>query len=141
MMRIFYACCVLLLSLTMPLPAQETEPGAADILSMMKTNLNLTQGQLSAVTPIIEKYSSTSDKLRDNLEEDPSDRDNIHRQMEELKDDEAQELSQVLNDDQLTQWKKMARDWNKVSKDDTTNEVAIKPIDQTTPPFERRTAQ
>ena len=140
MFKIFFAFLMVSVLGAMPVHAQEAEPSASEIITMVKGNLNLTQGQLASVIPVIEKYSSASEKLRDNLSDDANDRKNIRRQMDELKEDEVQELSQVLSDDQLSQWKKMARDWYKISAD-TNNEVSVKPMDQSTPPFAKRTAQ
>ncbi len=115
-MRIFYPLMVVLLFTTAPLFAQDQPsgdehqpPSADEIVSMMQSKLNLTQDQVSAVTPIVEKYSSQREELRQSMEDGTMDRDSIRSQMKQLKTDEAQELSQVLSADQLSQWEQMQK--------------------------------
>ena len=73
----------------------------------MQSKLNLTQDQVAAVTPIIEKYSSKREELRQSMENGTADKDSIRSQMKQLKEDENQELSQVLSADQMSQWEQM----------------------------------
>ena len=71
-------------------------PSADEIVSKMQSKLNLTQDQVTAITPIIEKYTSKREDLRQTMEDGTADRDSIRSQMKQLKEDEAQELSQIL---------------------------------------------
>jgi chromosome segregation ATPase len=98
----------------MPLYAQDQSsgdahqpPSADEIVSKMQSKLNLTQDQVTAITPIIEKYTSKREELRQSVEDGTADRDSMRSQMKELKADEGQELSQVLSADQLSQWQQM----------------------------------
>jgi septal ring factor EnvC (AmiA/AmiB activator) len=82
-------------------------PSADDIVAKMQSKLNLTQDQVTAITPIIEKYSSKREELRQSMEDGTADRDSLRGQMKQLKTDESQELSQVLSADQMTQFDQM----------------------------------
>src|SRR5271154_3149949 len=82
-------------------------PSAEDIVAKMQSKLNLTQDQVTAVTPIIEKYSSKHQDLRKSMQDATADRDSMHAQMKQLKADEKQELSQVLSTDQMGQFDQM----------------------------------
>ena len=97
-----------------PVYAQDQQPGdghqppsAEDIVAKMQSKLNLTQDQVAAVTPIIEKFSTKRDELRQSMEDGTADKESIHSQMKELREDEKQELSQVLSSDQISQWQQM----------------------------------
>jgi hypothetical protein len=114
MMKVFYACLMILFFTAFPVLAQDQQsgdehqpPGPDQIVSMMQSKLNLTQDQVTAITPIIEKYSSKRDELRQSMEDGTSDRDSIRSQMKQLREDESQELSQILSADQMSQWKQM----------------------------------
>jgi len=113
-MRTFCACAMILLITAIPVFAQDQPsgdehqpPSADEIVSKMQSKLNLTQDQVAAVTPIIEKYSSKRDDLRQSMEDGTADRDSIRSQMKQLKADEKQELSQVLSADQMGQFEQM----------------------------------
>ena len=73
----------------------------------MQSKLNLTPDQVTAITPIIEKYSSKREELRQSMEDGTADQDSLRSQMKQLKTDEQQELGQVLSADQMSQWKQM----------------------------------
>jgi uncharacterized protein YPO0396 len=110
----FYACLMVLFLSTAPIFAQDQSsgdehqpPSAADIVAKMQAKLNLTQDQVTAVTPIIEKYNSKREDLKQSMEDGTADRDSIRSQMKQLKADEAQELGQVLSADQVSQWEQM----------------------------------
>jgi hypothetical protein len=93
---------------TMPAFAQEQPPSADDIVAKMQSKLNLTQDQVTAVTPIIEKYASKREALRQSAQ-DGTDRDSLRSQMKQLKEDESQELAQVLSSGQISQWEQMQK--------------------------------
>lgn len=107
-MKTFYACLMVLFFSTIPVFAQDQQPPSADdIVAKLQAKLNLTQDQVAAVTPIIEKYSSKREELRQSIQDGTADPDSVHTQMKQLKKDEKQELSQVLSADQLSQWEQM----------------------------------
>jgi len=113
MMKIFYAFLSILFFTIMPVFAQDQPlsgtqqpPSVDDIVAKMKIKASLTQDQVTAVTPIIEKYIFKSDQLRQSMREGTADKDRI-RQMKQLRADEKQELSQVLSAEQLNQWEQM----------------------------------
>ena len=114
MMKIFCACLMIIFfspfmaGVTKTVFAQDQQPPSADhIVAKMQSKLNLTQDQVAAVTPIIEKYSSKRDELLQNMEDGTADRDSIRSQMKKLRDNEKQELGQVLSSDQISQWEQM----------------------------------
>src|SRR5580698_1336038 len=113
-MKAAFACMMVVFMATVPVFAQDQPsgderqpPSAADIVAKMQSVLNLTQDQVTAVTPIIEKYSSKREELRQSMEDGTTDKDSIRSQMKELKESEKQELSQILSEDQVSQWEKM----------------------------------
>ena len=81
--------------------------GTADIMAKLQSQLNLTQDQGTAITPIIEKYISKRKELRVSVQDGSMDKGTMHAQMEQLREDENQELSQVLSQDQMSQWSNM----------------------------------
>jgi len=114
MMKMIYACLMVLFFMTAPVFAQvgpsgdaHQPPSAADIVAKMQSKLNLTQDQLAAVTPIIEKYSSKREEIRQSMKDDTKGKDSIRSQMKQLRADENQELSQLLSADQMSQWEQM----------------------------------
>ncbi len=106
-MKVIYGCMVVLFFNMAPVFAQDQPPSAEDIVAKMQSELNLTQDQVSAITPIIEKFSSKREELHQSMEDGTADKSSIRSQMKQLKEDEKQELSQVLSADQLGQWEKM----------------------------------
>ena len=113
-MKMIYAFLIGLFFITVPVFAQNQPsssehqpPSTADIVAKMQSKLNLTQDQVTAVTPIVEKYSSKREGIRQSMENGTADKDSIRSQMKQLKEDEGQELSQVLSAEQVSQWKQM----------------------------------
>jgi len=114
LMKTIYAFIMGLFFITIPVYAQDQPsggehqlPSAADIVAKMQSKLNLTQDQIAAVSPIIEKYTSKREVLRQSMLDGTADKDSMRSQMKQLKEDEKQELSQVLSADQLGQWEQM----------------------------------
>jgi len=96
------------LFITMPAFAQEHgSKSAIDIIAKLKTQLNLTDDQVTAISPIIEKYGSKRKELRKSVQDGTLDKGDMHAQIEQLREDENQELSQILNQDQMSQWSNM----------------------------------
>jgi hypothetical protein len=113
-MKTFYACLMVLFVAATPLYAQvqssgdeRQTPSAEDILAKLQSKLNLTQDQVTAVTPIIDKYYSKREDIKQGVANGTVSRDSVRDQMKQLKTDEAQELSQVLSADQLSQWEQL----------------------------------
>lgn len=96
-----------MLMLIVPAFAQQQPPSADEIVAKMKDKLGLTQDQVTAVTPIIEKYGSQREELHQNVEDGTADRDAVRQQMKQLREAETQELSQVLSAQQMGQWKQL----------------------------------
>lgn len=121
-MKAICACLMVLFFVTIPVYAQDQSssddrqpPSADDIVAKMQSKLNLTQDQVAAVTPIIEKYSSKRDELRQSMEDGTGDRDSIRSQMKQLKADQNQELAQVLSATQMSQLEQMQQAMHKHS--------------------------
>jgi len=108
-MKVIYSCVMVLLFATMPVFAQGQPLSADDIVAKMQSQLNLTQDQVAAITPIIEKYSSKRQELQQNAEDGTLERSDMRTQMKQLRVDEKQELSQILSADQMIQWKQMQK--------------------------------
>ena len=116
-MKTFYACLMALFFTAMPVFAQDQQdqaqgderqpPTAEDIVTMMQSKLKLSQDQVTAVTPIVEKYTSKREALRQSIENGSTDKDSIRSQMKQLKISESQELGQFLSSYQLSQWEQM----------------------------------
>jgi len=106
-MKVIYACLAVLFLITLPVFAQNQPPSADEIVAKMQSELNLTQDQVSAITPIIEKYASKREQLHQGLEDGTIEKSDMRSQMKELKQDEADDLSQVLSTDQMGEWKAM----------------------------------
>jgi len=112
--KTFCACLMGLFFISPPVFAQDQAssdehqpPSVDEIVQRMQSKLKLTPDQVTAITPIIQKYSDKRDELRQSMEDGTSDRDSIRGQMKALRAGENQELGQVLSADQLGQWRKM----------------------------------
>lgn len=111
--------CAAVFLLTMPVHAQEQESNiatndtshrhdtAADVVATLKTQLSLTDDQVAAITPVIEKYIAKRQELRQSVQDGTLDKGNMHTQFEQLREEENQELSQILSQDQMSQWSNM----------------------------------
>lgn len=106
-MKVVLACLMVLFFTGIPAFAQGALPSVDDIVSKMQSKLNLTQDQVAAITPIIEKFISKHQELKQSVEDGTIERSDMRTQMKQLKEDEKQELSQVLSSDQISQWEKM----------------------------------
>ena len=107
-MKMLCAVLAVFLFCTMSVYAQEKgAKGTADIVAKLKSQLSLTEDQVTAVTPIIEKYISKRKEIRLGLKDGSIDKGAMHTQLEQLREDENQELSQILSQDQMSQWSNM----------------------------------
>ena len=77
--------------------AQE-QKSADEIVQKMTTDLSLTPEQATAIKPIIEDNMAKRQALLSGT----TDRSAVKGQMDQLRQDEDQKLSQVLNQDQMT---------------------------------------
>jgi len=99
---------VALLFVTMPVYAQgQGSKSTADVVAKLQSQLNLTPDQVTSVTPIIEKYISKRKEIQQSLKDGALDKGSMHAQLEQLREDENQELSQILSQDQMSQWSNM----------------------------------
>jgi len=108
-MKFYFAFLMTLFIFVVPALAQDQPPSVDEIVSRMQSKLNLTQDQVSAITPIIEKYSSQRDQLRQSVEDGAADRDSVRSQMKQLRESESQDLSQILSPDQMSQWQEFQK--------------------------------
>ena len=76
-------------------------PSASDMVSKMKQELNLTDEQVSQVTPIIQEEVNQMQSLMSQV----ADRDAVKSQIDALHQSTEAKLAQYLTPDQLTQWK------------------------------------
>ena len=82
--------------------AQEQRSADA-VIQKMTTDLSLTSDQVAAIKPIIEANLAKRQELRSST----TDRSAIKSQMDELRQEEDQQLSQVLNPDQMSKLESM----------------------------------
>lgn len=107
-MRRFWACLMMCFMAATCTLAQEPLPSARDLLTVMKDKLELTDDQVDAVTPIVQKYAAKLQDLRQAMN-DQANEDRLQALIKKLRHDEGQELSQVLSSDQLGRWKQLLR--------------------------------
>ena len=120
-MKAICACLMIIFFTSIPVFAQGQPPSAEDIVSKMQSKLNLTQDQVTAITPIIEKYTSKREELKQGVEDGTIERSDMRNQMKQMREDEKQELSQILSNDQLSQWAKMQAQMHRHSQEGGTN--------------------
>ena len=83
--------------------AQEQQKSADEIVQKMTTDLSLTPEQASAIKPIVEDNMAKRQELLSST----TDRSAIKGQMDQLRQDENQKLSQILTPDQVTKMNTM----------------------------------
>ena len=83
--------------------AQE-EQNTDEVLAKMKVKLSLTQVQAAAVKPIIEEYADKYQHLTQNSGQLFTNKRSINRQVEQLRIEENEKLSQILTPDQMKKW-------------------------------------
>jgi hypothetical protein len=94
-----------LLSLAACAFAQEEETRIKNLVASMKTELNLTQDQADAITPIMKEYAAKREELKQDLQENMAmDNSTIQRQMDKLDKEESQKISQILSPEQIKKW-------------------------------------
>ena len=100
------ALCILtgLISFSILAFAQEEGQNADDILTKMKIKLSLTQIQAAAVKPIIEEYTDKYQHLVQNSGQLFTNKRSMRRQIDQLRIEENEKLSQILTPDQIKKW-------------------------------------
>ena len=83
--------------------AQE-EQNTDEVLAKMRIKLSLTQVQAAAVKPIIEEYADKYQHLTQNSGQLFTNKRSINRQVEQLRIEENEKLSQILTPDQMKKW-------------------------------------
>ena len=100
--------------------AKDGQPLAAeDIVAKMTTELNLTNEQAKAVTPIVEKFMRKRQAYLESREgEFVTDQESIKLKMRKFQREENQELSEIFSEEQMQKLKEKERLKNGLNKDD-----------------------
>ena len=86
---------------------------ADDMLEKMKSNLSLTQEQYDQIKPIMEEYISKRSEVMENLRSEVKDRSEIRNEMEALNKDRDEQLSIILDADQMNKWNELQKEMRK----------------------------
>lgn len=89
-----------------PALAQD-HPSSNDIVSKMKTDLDLQEDQVTNITPVIEKYTMAFEDLQKSIDDGTINPSAIDSQKQGIEAEETQELSQYLKPYQLSEWRDM----------------------------------
>ena len=104
--KLTFGITVSLLILTMPIFAQDN-PSTNDIITKMKTALNLSDDQVTNITQVMERYRMASQDLQKSIEDNTINPSAIDSQKQQLKAQEEQGIAQYLRPDQLNEWRQM----------------------------------
>ncbi|MDE2027190.1 MAG: hypothetical protein KGK03_04060 [Candidatus Omnitrophica bacterium] len=96
----FAALCGMLL----PAFAQDISANAPGGLPNIQDSLSLTEDQVDAVMPIVEKYASQRQELRESLKNGILSTAHARPQMKQIKQQERRELAKYLSAAQLSRW-------------------------------------
>ncbi len=103
--------------------AQDQAPSPDQMITQMQSKLNLSKDQVAAITPIIQKYIPQFEELLQSMGDGTSDPNDIRQQMRKLRQEEKQELSQVLSEQQLSQWQSlMKKNWHHANNPPSSQE-------------------
>jgi septal ring factor EnvC (AmiA/AmiB activator) len=105
-MKTIYGFLILLLIAAIPAFAQGL-PSSDEIISKMKTQLDLQNDQVTNITPVIEKYTAAFEDLEKSIDDGRMNPSAIDSQRQEIESEETQELSPYLKAYQLSQWRDM----------------------------------
>ena len=83
--------------------AQE-EQNTDEVLAKMKIKLSLTQVQAAAVKPIIEEYTDKYQRITQSSGQLFTNKRSMRRQIDQLRIEENEKLSQILTPDQMKKW-------------------------------------
>jgi len=99
------ALCVAVGGAAFSQQGEHQQMSAGDIVAKMKDNLNLTDDQVSQITPVIEANMKQRQALMGQAKAGGSDRDVLKGQMAALRQDMESKLAQYLTPEQLEKWK------------------------------------
>ena len=103
--------------------SEEQQPSADDIITKMKTQVNLTQQQAAALKPIIENSIIQLQQLMQDLKKQGiTDRSIIQNTMDQFEKEENQKLSQILTKDQMDKWVAY-KNYQKMLNQDQSNDA------------------
>jgi hypothetical protein len=108
-MKKIYGGILVLLFSSISVSAYQQPSDVSEFVIKMQQRLRLTPDQVMAVTPIVEKYSFKYQEHQLNLENRLAAKATLRR-IKKLKEEEKQELSQVLSMDQLNKWIRMQKE-------------------------------
>ena len=84
---------------------EKQPPSAGEIAAKMKQNLNLTDEQVSQITPVIEENIQQRQAIMEQAKGQETDRDAMKGQMAALRESMESKLAQYLTPEQLEKWK------------------------------------
>ncbi len=105
-MKIIYSLLAALFIVAITAIAQD-QPSTNDIITKMKTDLNLSDDQVSNITQIIDRYAMASNDLQKSIEDGTMNPSAIDSQRQQIKAAEEQGMAQYLRSDQLTEWRQI----------------------------------
>jgi hypothetical protein len=101
-----YITLIILLIATIPAFAQET-PSSNEIASQMRSQLDLSEEQMTNIIPVLDKYAYVYADLEKSIHDGTINPSAIDSQRQGIAAQETQELSQYLKPYQLSQWRGM----------------------------------
>jgi len=105
-LKIISAFLIVFFIAALPAGAQ-TQLSSDDIITKMKTDMDLQEDQVTNITPIIEKYTTAFGDLQKSIKDGTINPSTIDSQRQDLEASETQELSQYLKPYQLSEWRQM----------------------------------
>jgi len=103
--RIWGLCLAVFFAVSFFSFAQADTSSVDDIVTKMKTELNLTQQQIDAIKPIIQGYVTARKQLIKSFRQQGlMDKDALKNKIDQLKSVERQKLGQILGQDQMNKW-------------------------------------
>ena len=101
-MRIFFVVLIFLFAL--PAAFAQEHQSTNELMSRMRTALNLSDDQVSNITQIVDRYVDASKELEKSIDDGTINPSAVDSQKELLKAAEGQGIAQYLRPDQLSQW-------------------------------------
>ena len=102
---LFASCATLsLLAQAVPRRGPEGPPNPERELAMLTRWLDLTEDQVALIKPIVEENHLRRQAVFENA---AGDREAVRTQMEDLREETFEQFSEILTDEQMTEYKKM----------------------------------
>ena len=101
-MRIFFVVLIFLFAL--PAAFAQEHQSTNELMSRMRTALNLSDDQVANITQIVDRYVDASKELEKSIDDGTINPSAVDSQKELLKAAEGQGIAQYLRPDQLSQW-------------------------------------